>query len=569
LTFSLDAGAPAGATIGASTGAFSWTPSASGTFPVTVRVTDNGSPALNDFEAITITVGAAPNQAPVLGAIGNRTVNELAALTFTATATDPNAGQTLTFSLDAGAPAGAAINGSTGAFSWTPTEAQGPGSYPITVRVTDNGSPTLSDFEAITITVNEVNVGPVVANPGNKTVAENVNLAFTVTATDADIPANTITWSLDAGAPAGATIGTSTGAFSWTPTEAQGPGVYPVTIRATDNGSPAMSGTAAITITVNDVNAAPTADADGPYSGSVNSPINFDGTGSSDPDGDVLTYDWTFGDGNTGTGATPSHSYSAEGTFDVTLRVTDPAGLFDDDATTATVRNEVPVVVIIKHNGTTLDAKKGKAHTKLAIEQTEFPYADIIAGTLRMSTDYPNSGTVSECAAEERAGTGTIGDMDTNGIPDYMVSFAGSCVKNLFSNTPDGTTVNLIITGEIQTATGTIPLRGVKSVIVRTGFGGAAPILASAYPNPFNPQTAISYTVKNSGPVTLRIFSIDGRLIRTLMQSAGTEAGTHEVIWNGTNDRGQHVPSGIYFVKTTQKAGGTEESAVFKLAITK
>jgi flagellar hook assembly protein FlgD len=41
------------------------------------------------------------------------------------------------------------------------------------------------------------------------------------------------------------------------------------------------------------------------------------------------------------------------------------------------------------------------------------------------------------------------------------------------------------------------------------------------------------------------------------------------VIWNGTNDRGQHVPSGIYFVKTTQKAGGTEESAVFKLAITK
>src|SRR5258705_6352035 len=84
LTFSLDAGAPAGATIGASTGAFSWTPSASGTFPVTVRVTDNGSPAMNDFEAISITVSNAPNQAPVLGAIGNKTTNELATLAFTA-----------------------------------------------------------------------------------------------------------------------------------------------------------------------------------------------------------------------------------------------------------------------------------------------------------------------------------------------------------------------------------------------------------------------------------------------------------------------------------------------------
>ena len=83
-------------------------------------------------------------------------------------------------------------------------------------------------------------MAPVVTNPGNKTVAELANLAFTATATDADLPANTIAWSLDAGAPAGATIGAATGAFSWTPTEAQGPGSFPVTIRATDNGSPCV-----------------------------------------------------------------------------------------------------------------------------------------------------------------------------------------------------------------------------------------------------------------------------------------------------------------------------------------
>jgi len=106
-------------------------------------------------------------------------------------------------------------------------------------------------------------------------------------------------------------------------------------------------------------------------------------------------------------------------------------------------------------------------------------------------------------------------------------------------------------------------------VTVRTSGGGAAPIMASAYPNPFNPETAISYTVKNAGPVTMRIFSIDGRLIRTLKQGEVTEAGTHEVSWNGMDNLGHHVPSGIYFVKTSQKTGGTEENSTLKLALTK
>src|SRR5216117_2192112 len=294
LTFSLDAGAPAGATIGASTGAFSWTPSASGTFPVTVRVTDNGSPAMNDFEAISISVSSAPNQAPVLGAIGNKTTNELATLAFTATATDPDAGQTLTFSLDAGAPAGATIGAASGAFSWTPTEAQGPGSFPVTIRVTDNGSPSMSDFEVITITVNEVNSAPVVTNPGNRTIAELANLAFTVTATDSDVPANTITWSLTLGTPAatGATIGAGTGAFSWTPTEAQGPGTYPVTIVATDNGSPVMTGSAAITIAVTEVNSAPVVTNPGNKTVQANTPLNFTVT-ATDSDIPANTITWS------------------------------------------------------------------------------------------------------------------------------------------------------------------------------------------------------------------------------------------------------------------------------------
>jgi uncharacterized repeat protein (TIGR01451 family) len=260
LTYSLDAGAPTGAAIDATTGAFTWTPSEAqgpGVYPITVRVTDSGG--VSDYETINVTVSEV-NSAPVLAAIGNKTVNELSALSFTATATDSDLpANTLTYSLDAGAPTGATINATTGAFTWTPTEAQGPGVYPITVRVTDNGSPVLNDYETINVTVSEVNSAPVLAAIGNKTVNELSALSFTATAPDSDLPANTLTYSLDAGAPTGAAINATTGAFTWTPTEVQGPGLYTITVRVGDGGTPVLEDQETIQITVNDVNVAPMA----------------------------------------------------------------------------------------------------------------------------------------------------------------------------------------------------------------------------------------------------------------------------------------------------------------------
>ncbi|MFN7137994.1 MAG: putative Ig domain-containing protein, partial [Limisphaerales bacterium] len=247
--------APAGASIGYRNGKFSWTPTTAqvGTHTFTVRVTD----ALGgvDTETITVTVTGTGNAAPVLARIGDKTVNELSTLSFTATATDANAGQTLTFSLLSGAPAGASIT-SAGAFTWTPTEAQGPGSYPITIRVTDNGSPSSNAQETITVTVNEVNVAPVLAAISDRTVNEGSTLSVTASATDADVPANSITYSL-LNAPQGMTINSSSGAISWTPTEDQGPDVVQVTVRARDNGVPSLYADRTFNVTVNEVNVAP------------------------------------------------------------------------------------------------------------------------------------------------------------------------------------------------------------------------------------------------------------------------------------------------------------------------
>ena len=204
------------------------------------------------------TTGASENVAPVLSSIGNKSGNENSLVTFTALAADADSGQSLTFSLDAGAPEGAVINATSGVFTWTPAESDGPGVYSVTVRVTDNGTPALSDFETITVTVNEVNSAPALAPIGDRLADEGMLLTFTALGSDGDIPAQTLSYALDEGAPVGAGINPSTGVFSWVPTEAQGPGEYSVTIIVSDNGAPEMNASETITVTVREVNAAPT-----------------------------------------------------------------------------------------------------------------------------------------------------------------------------------------------------------------------------------------------------------------------------------------------------------------------
>jgi C1A family cysteine protease len=89
------------------------------------------------------------------------------------------------------------------------------------------------------------------------------------------------------------------------------------------------------------LNDPPVADANGPYEGDEGESISFDGAGSSDPDGDPLTYEWTFGDGDTATGATPSHTYDDDDVYSVCLTVSD-GWLEDTDCTYADIDNVAP-----------------------------------------------------------------------------------------------------------------------------------------------------------------------------------------------------------------------------------
>jgi PKD repeat protein len=89
-------------------------------------------------------------------------------------------------------------------------------------------------------------------------------------------------------------------------------------------------------------NQPPVADAKGPYTGDEGSAIVFDGSESSDPDGTIVSYEWDFGDGTTGTGSNPTHAYADNKEYTVTLTVTDDDGDIDTGTTTATISNVAP-----------------------------------------------------------------------------------------------------------------------------------------------------------------------------------------------------------------------------------
>ncbi|TDR22421.1 beta strand repeat-containing protein [Marinicella litoralis] len=295
LTFSLGGTVPAGAAI-TTGGDFSWTPTeeqgSTGTFSFDVIVTDDGTNPddLSDSQSINVTVNKV-NSAPVLTAIGPQTVDELNNLSFNAAANDTDLpAQNLSFTLSGTVPSGATIS-NTGAFNWTPTEAQGGNAYTFDVVVTDDGvnPPNLFDSETINVTVNEVNSPPVLNPIGNTTFDEETLLSFNAMAVDTDNPAQTLTFTLAGAVPTGAVI-TTGGAFSWTPTEAQGPGVYSFNVVVTDNGSNPnnLSDFETISLTVNEVNVAPVANAQTTTTDDE-TPLTITLTGS-DAEGSSLTF---------------------------------------------------------------------------------------------------------------------------------------------------------------------------------------------------------------------------------------------------------------------------------------
>ncbi len=110
---------------------------------------------------------------------------------------------------------------------------------------------------------------------------------------------------------------------------------YTITASAVDTAS--QSASDSISVIVDNINEPPVANAGSDKEALVGQSVNFDGSGSSDTDGSIVSYAWDFDDGSTGAGISISHTYSAAGTYTVTLTVTDNGGAIGQDTAIVTV----------------------------------------------------------------------------------------------------------------------------------------------------------------------------------------------------------------------------------------
>ena len=477
------------------------------------------------------------NKAPnFTAAPGNSTVSEGTTYTATFTARDPDLNDGATMSAVT-LPAGATFTASTGVVSWAvgydlATTATPTATRTITIRATDNYGPVSRDT-TVTITINNVNRKPDFAATGAaKLAATSVNdgvaLTFSYVAVDPD--GDAVTYS-GVGLPTGATV-TSAGALNWTPTFLQAGASYTITVVAADAGALADTTSASVTV--------------------ARARRKGDITG----DGSVSAFDAS---------AALSHSVG------ITV-LTDTVAIWAGD---------------VSGNG----------------QVTAYDASLILQFVAGIITTFPSNGAVTgddAAGLSKSTSTGSIlwGEPQTNAeVVTFPVKLAdavgvtsmqftlkvdqsAASIEGISANLPeDWTMLYKVSNGELTVAmAGVTPLASgdvgvvsfkMKSREARLNIRGEGFVnentssalavaevamiptefaLQQNYPNPFNPSTTIKYQIPQDHQVNLVIYNLQGQKIRTLVAEQ-QKAGFYSVQWDGRNDVGQNVATGMYLYR--------------------
>jgi PKD repeat protein len=407
---------------------------------------------------------------------------------------------------------------------------------------------------------------PSLSCPGAITGVEGQPLTIPVTLTTPDC----YIFSFDVyGLPQGATFsglspfvaGDASGVVTWTPSAGQA-GTYSIRFNASQYPNSfhmvTLRDTCTTQVTITSPNAAPIAEAGGPYSGAQYVPITFDGTRSLDSDGDPLHFSWSFGDGTVGSGSTPAHAYAVPGIFTVVLTVTDPGGLSGLDSTSVSVAGDLPVRVFTSESNRTTRLPHGKPVTCFQIERSgdeSFTPQDVLPASLTLRYIDPLCEPLEAYATPVKSIS--ITDTDRNGVLEYEACFARAAMATVASCLPAGTsTVRLELHGSLANG------ERFHGEVMHTIISGTGSLSAAISPNPLSPNSTLEFTTATSGFATARLFDIRGRLVATLLNERSVPAGSHRMHLVGFHRLHGRLASGVYFLKVTTEHDGSETRAI-------
>lgn len=464
------------------------------------------------------------NKAPVLTAPADVAANENDAVTVDWDVTDPDIGQTPTFvgvTWTPSTPAGAAFSTTTGTLTWTPTYTEA-GTYTATVTATDG---TLTTTDAVTIVVTDVNRAPSFTGTGTSTVAtgsvkSGETFSFTYAATDADGDAIAYSVAVTPSPSGTYSISSSLGTFTFSPVFADAGNTYTFTVTATDVNTATATTTTAI---------------------NVNYPVNL---GDVDASGSVtsadaslilqyvvglVTFDaqelWAANvNGDAQVGALDAAwvlFYAVEGTWP-TSKIAAAAGTMEMGKAYAGEKGVIYLPVSLKNTSGALSL-----YTELAIDENAAEVVSVTKATPDgwfVAHNYSNS-------------TLKIAMAGLNSLVDNDVVVIGLKLKDKEAslNITGNAKLNDELTFGLLAKVREIP----------SDFA-----LAQNYPNPFNPTTTMKYALAQDAPVTLTVYNMLGQKVKTLVDLQ-QEAGYYQINWDGTNEFGGRVASGIYIYRLT------------------
>lgn len=375
------------------------------------------------------------------------------------------------------------------------------GSYLVTLTVADEEG--LQDSETITVNVNEVNTSPIaVATATPLSGDAPLTVDFTGNASSDDKAITSYTWDFDDNGTASNQIDPS---YTFTD-----PGTYNVSLTVTDEEG--LQDVETVIIQVNAQNQPPNAIATAtPLSGAVPLEVSFTGDASSD-DVAIASYLWDFQDGSTSTLANPSHTFTATGTYNVSLTVFDGEGLDDITSVSITVTENNPEGVIgftLVNAITNSDILELSDNLQIASSQTNGINLNIrantnpaVVGSVRLQLQGPTSNV----RVENVAPYALFGDI--NG--DYLGSFL-----------PEG---NYSVSATPFSGPN---LTGIEGVTVSISFSIVPPqpsiendgnntLNLSISPNPVSQEAHLTLSENSSKIAEVYLYDSLGRKIRTL-----------------------------------------------------